>query len=109
MLSMKRGTQTKLSKELGVPVTTVMGWLNARRNARLASAKRLAKLTNTDVLLWLDGGSAQKRQEAITAWSEKQKEAAGSAHIPSSPSSISKSQLPQLLRPPSPQSSEKLV
>jgi hypothetical protein len=77
---MNKAQRIKLAQQMKVSPNAVWSWLDGSRNARILVARRLSKLTKTDVSIWQQAGSpaeheqnVTKRRQALEKWAVKQK------------------------------------
>ena len=68
---MKYGTQTQLARSADITPGQLHHYLKGNKNASALVADRLAALTETDIRIWLIGGSPDARLAALEAWAAK--------------------------------------
>jgi len=71
---MKHESLASIARKLEVNPMVFGQYLKGQRNASPERADRLASLTETDIRVWLKGGSPEDRRAAVEAWAEGQTE-----------------------------------
>jgi plasmid maintenance system antidote protein VapI len=65
---MKRGLLIGFARMAGVGSSRMCDYLHGKSNARPRRAARLAKLTGTDIEVWLMAERADERRTAVEVW-----------------------------------------
>ena len=73
----KHGSLKPLYIKIGVTSSAFADILSCRINAKCFVAKAISEETNSDIALWLRGGTGtpEARREAVEAWAARQSEA----------------------------------
>ena len=58
-MSMKKISQTSIAQQVGVSSVFVNYLVNTKKRPNWQMAKKLAKVTNTEPILWLEGSSEE--------------------------------------------------
>jgi hypothetical protein len=62
---MRHGYIAKTAKKAGISPNLLYGYLKGSFSAKPAAARRLAEVTKTDAMLWMQGGDPVERVAAL--------------------------------------------
>jgi transcriptional regulator with XRE-family HTH domain len=65
------GSQARLAKKLSIGPDLLNHYLTGKNNASAPRANKLAVETDTDIRVWLMGGSPEARRAAVKNWEQK--------------------------------------